>query len=228
MTRLQLFISQFRVFRSLIIASVIWIVVLLAFYYSLDPEFIESIEKKRNGVEDSPSFNKAIDGNELDRDEASNENKKLIATESSSEKVTKVFAFKSLVTPVSVEILQELGLKNPGENGRAVFLKNVSKLINEKVRQGWKRHEFNEFVSDLISVRRKLPDPRQEYCLQDDLYLDELPSTSVIIIFHNEAWSTLLRSVHSVMDQSPDRLIEEIILVDDFSHMREISNFAPS
>lgn len=39
----------------------------------------------------------------------------------------------------------------------------------------------------------------------------------MIFCFVDEVWSTLLRSVHSVLNRSPAHLLTEIILVDDFS-----------
>ncbi|KAJ0176765.1 hypothetical protein K1T71_007944 [Dendrolimus kikuchii] len=108
----------------------------------------------------------------------------------------------------------------PGELGKAVVLpKNISEEAKQAVSEGWKKNAFNQYVSDLISIRRKLPDPRDEWCKQPGRYLEDLPQTAVVICFHNEAWSVLLRTVHSVLDRSPAHLIKEIILVDDFSDM---------
>lgn len=106
-----------------------------------------------------------------------------------------------------------------GELGEPVLLPaNISQDVRNKISDGWARMAFNEYVSDLISIKRTLPDVRFDLC-KNKVYLDNLPATSVILCFHNEAWSTLLRSVHSILDRSPEHLITEIILVDDFSDM---------
>nr|XP_009937135.1 PREDICTED: polypeptide N-acetylgalactosaminyltransferase 15 [Opisthocomus hoazin] len=53
-------------------------------------------------------------------------------------------------------------------------------------------------------------------CLRQE-YDSSLPSASVIICFHDEAWSTLLRTLHSIMDTAPKASLKDIILVDDLS-----------
>jgi len=101
----------------------------------------------------------------------------------------------------------------PGEMGRPVYVpKEQQTLMREK----FKLNQFNIMASDKIRLNRTLPDVRMEGC-KSKSYPSQLPSTSVIIVFHNEAWSTLLRTVTSVINRSPNHLIKEIILVDDAS-----------
>ena len=113
------------------------------------------------------------------------------------------------------------GSANLGDLGKAVTMPvKIPPDIQRIHDKGWHDHQFNQYVSDLISVNRTLPDFRSKHCRNLN-YSQNLPATSVIIIFHNEAWSTLLRSVHSVLNRSPEHSITEVILVDDFSDMGE-------
>ncbi|KAL6033045.1 hypothetical protein STEG23_032424, partial [Scotinomys teguina] len=86
----------------------------------------------------------------------------------------------------------------------------------ERVDQAYRENGFNIYVSDKISLNRSLPDIRHPNC-NSKRYLETLPNTSIIIPFHNEGWSSLLRTVHSVLNRSPPELVAEIVLVDDFS-----------
>lgn len=101
----------------------------------------------------------------------------------------------------------------PGEMGRAVVIPPEEEELR---REKFKLNQFNLLASDRIALNRTLPDVRAEGC-KTKTYAPRLPATSIVIVFHNEAWSTLLRTIHSVIRMSPKELIEEIILVDDAS-----------
>ncbi|XP_073913162.1 polypeptide N-acetylgalactosaminyltransferase 10 isoform X3 [Castor canadensis] len=98
-----------------------------------------------------------------------------------------------------------------GEQGRPYPLTDA-----ERVDQAYRENGFNIYVSDKISLNRSLPDIRHPNC-NSKRYLETLPNTSIIIPFHNEGWSSILRTVHSVLNRSPPELVAEIVLVDDFS-----------
>ncbi|XP_041664050.1 polypeptide N-acetylgalactosaminyltransferase 15-like isoform X2 [Cheilinus undulatus] len=86
------------------------------------------------------------------------------------------------------------------------------------------KYGFNEVISESISLHRRLPEARHPQCLGEQ-YSESLPSASVIICFNDEAWSTLLRTVHSVLDTAPKQYLQEVLLVDDLSqhgHLKSV------
>ncbi|EDV26796.1 uncharacterized protein TRIADDRAFT_22976 [Trichoplax adhaerens] len=106
----------------------------------------------------------------------------------------------------------------PGENGKAVDIPKEFLIESKRL---FERNKFNQWASDKISLHRILPDARPKLC-KDKVYPGDLPPTSVVIVFHNEAWSTLLRTIHSVLDRTAPDLLIEIILVDDKSVVKEL------
>lgn len=104
----------------------------------------------------------------------------------------------------------------PGDMGSGV---SIPKEKEDEMREKFKINQFNLMASDMVSINRSLPDYRTSRCRDRGAQIDPatLPKTSIIIVFHNEAWSTLLRTLHSVVNRSPLNAIEEIILVDDCS-----------
>ncbi|KAM9193105.1 N-acetylgalactosaminyltransferase 7 isoform 3-T3 [Mergus octosetaceus] len=108
----------------------------------------------------------------------------------------------------------------PGEEAKPYVLGPDYK---ESIQASIKEFGFNMVASDMISLDRSVNDLRQEEC-KFWHYDENLLTSSVVIVFHNEGWSTLMRTVHSVIKRTPRKYLAEIVLIDDFSnkaHLKE-------
>ncbi|NWI84519.1 GALT4 acetylgalactosaminyltransferase, partial [Pitta sordida] len=104
----------------------------------------------------------------------------------------------------------------PGEWGKPSRLQ-LSPEEKKQEEELIEKYAINIHLSDKISLHRHIEDNRLSGCKTKFYDYRRLPTTSVIIAFYNEAWSTLLRTIHSVLETSPSVLLKEIILVDDLS-----------
>ncbi|MBN3308100.1 GLT11 acetylgalactosaminyltransferase, partial [Amia calva] len=108
------------------------------------------------------------------------------------------------------------------DNRKADLSPEMGMIFNEQDQEirdmGYHKHAFNVLISNRLGFHRDLPDTRNAKC-KDKPYPLGLPPASVVICFFNEAFSALLRTVHSVLDRSPPVLLHEIILVDDHSEL---------
>ncbi|KAH9508603.1 N-acetylgalactosaminyltransferase 7 [Bulinus truncatus] len=113
--------------------------------------------------------------------------------------------------------------QRPGENGKPVSLSLGEGAKAEDTIQGF---GFNMIASDKVSMNRSVPDTRLKECKHWH-YSNKQPKASVVIVFHNEGFTTLVRTIHSVINTSPAQFLKEIVLVDDFSdksHLKEPLN----
>ncbi|KAJ8273316.1 hypothetical protein GJAV_G00100180 [Gymnothorax javanicus] len=104
----------------------------------------------------------------------------------------------------------------PGEWGKAARL-TLDSEQKKQVDESVERYAINIYVSDRVSLHRHILDNRMHECRAIKYDYRSMPTTSVVIAFYNEAWSTLLRTIHSVLETTPAVLLKEIVLVDDLS-----------
>lgn len=109
-----------------------------------------------------------------------------------------------------------IGIDKDGSPGWSPQPLNFRMTLDQK-KEAHKGYCFNTRVSDSIPLDRKVPDFNESKCHRRMDGYTHLPSTSVIIVFYNENFSVLLRSIHSVLNRTPPHLLREVILVDDFS-----------
>nr|XP_044251613.1 putative polypeptide N-acetylgalactosaminyltransferase 13 [Drosophila takahashii] len=80
-------------------------------------------------------------------------------------------------------------------------------------------YQYNLHLSDSLGVIRKLPLTKHTSCTTRSYNLPPpwQSDVSVVISFHNEARSMLLRTIVSLLRRTPEEYLHELILVDDGS-----------
>lgn len=105
----------------------------------------------------------------------------------------------------------------PGDEGKEYHVENENDVDTSLVQRLKNEYGMNIAASDRIPMDRSIPDIRLDECQHWNYGEEKLPHASVVIVFHNEGFSTLMRTVHSVLLRSPKRYLREVVLVDDFS-----------
>jgi hypothetical protein len=201
-------------FRFTLGLSVIWFLIVLIFLQLNDPtkNFSDTESYKDENINKHAEFN-------VNPRNAINFVQKIFNYESNGEQSHAIHDNREQVIAPNVDD-KKINLNGLGEMGKPVEIDKdkLSPSELKKYNDGFSKHAFNEYVSDLISKHRSLPDIRDSGCRQIEYKAPPI-TASIVMCLHNEAWSTLLRSIHSVIDRSPSHLLKEIILVDDFSDM---------
>lgn len=213
-------------FRFILFVPLAWLLIILVLLQSNEINSKPNIKSK---LKDSqPNHRQGRDADEADAfggDAFQRLGERLLSPQnisnvlSSSEGVRAIHDKPEQVAAPQLDNIKH-DLNAPGEMGKA-FDVNKDKLTpdeRKKYDDGFQKNAFNAYVSDLISIHRSLPDVRDPGCRKLP-YANLTATASVVMCFHNEAWSVLLRSVHSIIDRTDPKLLKEIILVDDFSDM---------
>lgn len=167
------------------------------------------------------------------KEDSSNSNRSAYSNNTKSDTKNVIYdnfeKFKKLLSIKNYEKIKRLEdeIKNDsdrivvglGNNGAGVTLVGNS---FERGELEYASNGLNVEVSNHLSYNRTLLDNRHSKCKNIYYDLSVLPKASVIIIFHNEVYSVLLRTVYSVLNTAPESLLADVILVDDLSTNKDL------
>ena len=131
---------------------------------------------------------------------------------------------------------QFLGIQNHNQNETQHYFETEASLalrlkLQDKIKFGvhikraaggvfYTREGYNEsFLDSLPIIRDNIPDFLPERCQNDTTVYISKTKVSVIMNYHNELLSLLLRSVYSLIAAIPPHNFQELILIDDGSNL---------
>ncbi|XP_054166149.1 polypeptide N-acetylgalactosaminyltransferase 13-like [Oppia nitens] len=198
---------RWQSYRVIIICSLIWFILCFCFLlyymnYLLPNDYRKTLSETslKKSIDNLNKFSHNLFDSYIDR-------RKLKSTFSTT------YSFHKLNNWSPIERNESNPKGWLGENGKGVHISTEELELKNEM---FEINKFNLLASDRIALNRSLPDPRLDGC-KNKTYHQKLPNTSIIIVFHNEAWTTLLRTIHSIINRTPLSLIKEILLVDDAS-----------
>ncbi|XP_055388546.1 polypeptide N-acetylgalactosaminyltransferase 4-like [Condylostylus longicornis] len=112
------------------------------------------------------------------------------------------------------------GMVGVGPDGEAIWKPkplSAFRMTHDQKVEAHAGYCFNTKVAESLPLDRPIPDYNSASC-RGVQYPATLQPASVIIVFYNENFSVLLRSFHSVLNRTPPHLLNEVIIVDDFSN----------
>lgn len=208
---------------KLLLLSLVFVCFLFYFKLSTSEENANAINNNNNKVVIS---GKLLSSYQLNNNETpSDKNSAWIAdnnNENSPNDISDSPHIKNKIFERQIQLDLRKQIRGLGDDGKSAELTNqAAKEIGERQLA---TISLNEELSEHLSYNRTLQDARNPLCKNQHFDVNALPTVSVIIIFFNEPYSVLVRTIHSVLNTCDRRLLKEVIIVDDCSTAVELKD----
>lgn len=185
------------------------IVACLCFFYIRNLNNLNAISAEKTKISNNvPQQQRLIQ--EADQIQEPENDNQLVNERETSEKQLNKYELE-----IQRDLLKQQEIPKLGEGGKIAHLKDPDDIADGE--KQLTKIALNQALSEHISYNRTVPDARHPACRKKHYDVNSLLTTSVIVIFFNEPYSVLIRTVHSVLNTTPKNLLKEIILVDDGS-----------